>query len=112
MPFPDLVHAGALAESEAAEGGEHADAAEDAGDGVDHDHDQTVPQDGAVEVLVAGESDQGAKGNADRVKDLGGGVHPDLGSEHPAPVRGEEDPEARGQYVAEKRRKIDVLRRK
>ena len=74
-----------------------------------------------MEVLVAGEGDQGAKGNADRVEDLGGGVddscdslydslvtaylgggvHPDLGSEHPAPVRGEEDPEARGQYVAE-----------
>ena len=27
-----------------------------------------------MEVLVAGEGDQGAEGNADRVEDLGGGV--------------------------------------
>ena len=54
-----------------------------------------------MEVLVGGEGDQGPEGDAHRVEDLGGGVHPDLGSEHPAPVRGEEDPEARDQYVAE-----------
>ena len=64
--------------SQISHGRENAKPAKKACDGVDHHHDESVPEDGAVELVVRAEGYQTSEGDANRVEHLGCSVDPYL----------------------------------
>ena len=59
-------------------GWEYTESAEKAGDGVDDDHDEGVPENGTMELVVGAEGNQATEGDPDGVEDLGSRIHPHL----------------------------------
>ena len=56
----------------------NAKSAKKACDGIHHHHDESVPEDGAVELVVGAEGYQTSEGDANRVEHLGCSVDPYL----------------------------------
>lgn len=74
----DVLDVGVVLAGDVADGGEGKDADDDAGDCVDERHGHGVHQDLVAVAVVAGEGDDGAERDADRVEVLRHRVHPHL----------------------------------